>query len=228
MKVLRATVKSDFVASRAKLPYGLQVDEVIDAVRKTYGLLYGINNFLLGRDVPRLEDLMLGNSFSGLLSEILVKNLSDCSKNLIRNLKVGGHPDLIKPGVYEGDSVLRASRGIEVKTSKQKGGWQGHNPEDCWILIFRYALGKPDDERQVFLPTEFVQVLAAYTTKSDWSFSGRSGASRRTITASLTRGGVLKLRRNPVYQNPKYIVARSNADKKRFLKFHDKFIGRIK
>jgi hypothetical protein len=225
MRVLRATVKSRFIADRARLPYGLQVNEVIDAVRKTYGLLYYINNFLLSRNVPRLEDLMLGNSFSGLLSEILVKNLSDCSGTLTRNLWVGGHPDLIRPGDYEGDSVLRAEEGVEVKTSRQKGGWQGHNPEDCWIIIFRYILGKPDDERQIFLPTEFVQILAAYITEDDWSFSGRSGTSRRTITASLTRGGVSKLRGNPIYQNAEYMVASSRQEREELIRIQRSLSG---
>jgi hypothetical protein len=35
----------------------------------------------------------------------------------------------------------------------------------------------------------------------DWAFSGRSATSRRTITASVTQGGVQKMKANWVYED---------------------------
>jgi hypothetical protein len=88
----------------------------------------------------------------------------------------------------------------------QKGGWQGHNPEDCWLIVFRYIVGKQDDDRVV--PLTFVEILCAKLTKKDWSFSGRKGASRQTPTASVTTSGVEKLRSNFVYRLPGFGVGR--------------------
>ncbi len=120
--------------------------------------------------------------------------------DIVANLKVGGHPDLLPKGHYSSNLILKGDERIELKSSIQKGGWQGHNPEDCWLIVFRYIVGKQDDDRVV--PLTFVEILCAKLTKKDWSFSGRKGASRRTPTASITTSGVEKLRSNFVYRLP--------------------------
>jgi len=100
----------------------------------------------------------------------------------------------------QGYYIHYGDEGIEVKASKQKGGWQGHNPEGGWFMIFRYEVDRetmPMEERR---PTQIVEVLIAKLTKDDWSFSGRKGKSRRTITASIRASGVKKLRDNWVYR----------------------------
>lgn len=192
----------------AQLPYGLTVTEVKAAINAAYDLLHDLNVFLVSRGYSRLEDLLLGNAFAGFLSEVLVKSLADHSSALVRNTYVGGYPDLILPGVYPDNAVLKATEGIEVKASKQRGGWQGHNPEEGWIMVFRYTIDTetiPIEDRE---PTEVVEVLAARLEMSDWSFSGRSETSRRTITASINRYGMQKLRANPIYRHPAYAVGR--------------------
>jgi len=107
---------------------------------------------------------------------------------------------LLPKGHYSSNLILKGDERIELKSSIQKGGWQGHNPEDCWLIVFRYIVGKQDDDRVV--PLTFVEILCAKLTKKDWSFSGRKGASRRTPTASITTSGVEKLRSNFVYRLP--------------------------
>lgn len=186
--------------SKADLPYGLTVDEVVTTIQKIHEFLYKINNFLVTEGYTRFEDILLLNTFAGLLSEVIVKSLSDTSKTLTSNTKIGGYPDLISIGKYLDDSVQKGE-GIEIKTSKQKSGWQGHNPEDGWIMVFRYDIDKetlPVKERK---PTEIIEVLAAYLMKKDWSFSGRKGTSRRTPTASILRSGTIKLRENWIYKS---------------------------
>jgi hypothetical protein len=188
------------------LPYGLTVAEVRAAINAVYDLLHDVNTFMVGRGYGRLEDLLLGNAFAGLLSEVLVKSLADHSAALVRNTYVGGHPDLILPGAHPNDATLKATEGIEIKASKQKGGWQGHNPEEGWVMVFRYTIDTrtmPIEDRK---PTEVVEVLAAQLEMSDWSFSGRSETSRRTITASINRYGMQKLRANPIYRDPSHAV----------------------
>jgi len=204
--IQRPIVLEEHFNDGAALPYGLTVAEVKQAVHGTYDFLHAINTFLVERRYGRLEDILLGNSFAGVLSETLVKNLSDASDTLTRNRKVGGHPDLILPGRYPGDSVLRGEDGIEVKASKTKGGWQGHNPERGWVMIFRYVVDTVTEPVEDRHPTEFVEVLAAELAEEDWSFSGRTGNSRRTITASINVRGTAKLRNNAVFRNPQYVV----------------------
>ncbi len=186
-----AQLDSRYVNRRASLPYGLRVDEVEKAVAETYRLLHGLNDYLVGAGFLSLEDLLLGNSLSGIISEFLVKNIARASTTLDANLKVGGHPDLLPKGHYTSNLVLKGDAGIEVKSSIQAGGW---------LMVFRYAVGEQDDGTK--LPLTFVEILCAEVKQSDWSFSGRKGSSRRTPTASITASGVEKLRRNFLYRLP--------------------------
>jgi hypothetical protein len=149
---------------------------------------------LLGKSYSVIEELMMGNAFSGFMGEILVKQISVRSKTLVRNSKIGGHPDLLPRAKYPGDSVLYGDEGIEVKVSKQRGGWQGHNAEEGWLMVFVYDIGNK------MAQTEIASVLAAKLTKNDWSFSGRSATSRRTITASIKKEATERLRKNWIYR----------------------------
>jgi hypothetical protein len=191
---------SCYINQRVNLPYGLTVSEVEQAVAETYRLFHGINDYLVGGGFRPLEELLLGNSLSGIVSEFLVKNIARASLTLEANLKVGGHPDLLPKGYYSSNLVLKGDEGIEVKASIQEGGWQGHNPENCWLMVFRYAVGGQASGE--VMPLTFVEILCAKLEKSDWSFSGRKGASRRTPTASITAAGVKKLRSNFLYRLP--------------------------
>jgi len=196
----------NFVNPIVKLPYDLTVEEVINAVSETYRLFNGVNNFLTANGFRPLEDLLLGNSLSGIISEFLVKNIAKTSHSLVANLKVGGHPDLLPKGYYSSNLILKGDEGIEVKSSIQRGGWQGHNPENCWLMVFRYVIGKKENGEVI--PLTFVEILCAKLTKKDWSFSGRKGASRRTPTASITTSGVEKLRNNFLYRLPDFGVGK--------------------
>lgn len=185
------------------------VTEVEQAVAETYRLFHGLNDYLVRNGFRVLEDLLLGNSFSGILSEFLVKNIARGSSSLEANAKVGGHPDLLPKGHYPSLMIQKGNEGIEVKCSIQKGGWQGHNPEDCWLMVFRYIVGQQEDGDTV--PLTFVEILCARLTKADWSFSGRKGDSRRTPTASITRTGVERLRDNFLYRLPDVGVGKYRA-----------------
>lgn len=206
MSIPRAEINSNFIHHDADLPYSLTASEIAQGISETYRLLFEVNDFLLRSGFSTLEDLLLGNSFSGVISELLVKNISSSSSAVCRNERIGGHPDLIPRNIYPNDQTLRGEEGLEIKSSKQPGGWQGHNPENSWVIIFRYTI---DTEIPALVrpPITFVQVLAAKLEFNDWTFSGRNGNSRRTITASINERGMDKLRSNPVYQDPRYIVA---------------------
>jgi hypothetical protein len=198
-----------YVNPSVRLPYDLKVGEVQQAVARTYRLLNGLNEYLVQDGFRPLEELLLGNSLSGIISEFLVKNIANTATTLEANEKVGGHPDLLPTKHYPSHTVLKGEEGIEVKCSIQSGGWQGHNPEDCWLMLFRYVVGKQSDG--VVMPLTFVEILCAKITKADWFFSGRKGDSRRTPTASITTTGVEKLRDNFLYRLPGVGVGRHRS-----------------
>ncbi len=50
-------------------------------------------------------------------------------------------------------------------------------------------------------PFAFKAVYAAILAEDDWTFSGRSETSRRTITANVTRIGVKKMKENWIYKD---------------------------
>jgi len=198
-----------YVNRRVVLPYDLRVQEVERAIAETYRLFHGLNDFLLRGGFLPLEELLLGNSLSGIISEFLVKNIARASETLEANIKVGGHPDLLPKGHYSSNLVLKGDEGIEVKSSIQRGGWQGHNPEECWLMVFRYMIGEQDKGESV--PLTFVEILCAKLERSDWSFSGRKGPSRRTSTASIMASGVEKLRSSFVYRLPGVGIGRHRS-----------------
>ncbi|MBI1802408.1 MAG: hypothetical protein HYR71_12355 [Chloroflexi bacterium] len=203
----RPLLAIEYFNDSAILPYDLSVAEIKAAIHATYDFFHGVNVFLVEKGYGQLEELLLGNSFAGVLSEILVTHVARYSQTLTRNRQVGGYPDLIPRGGYANDAVHRGTTGIEVKSSKQSGGWQGHNAEQGWLMIFRYTIDsqtQPIADRE---PTQIVEVLGAELTTADWSFSGRSGASRRTITASVNRRGMEKLRANAIYRHPDFGAA---------------------
>ena len=101
-----------YVNRRVELAYGLKVEEVEKAVAETYRLFHGVNDYLIGPGFRPLEELLLGNSISGILSEFLVKNIARCSRSLVTNLKVGGYPDLLPKGHYSSNLVLKGDEGI--------------------------------------------------------------------------------------------------------------------
>lgn len=198
-----------YVNRRVVLPYGLEVEEIEQAVAETYRLFHGVNDFLKRNGFRPLEELLLGNSLSGIISEFLIKNIARAAETLEANAKVGGHPDLLPKGHYASNLVLKGDEGLEVKSSIQRGGWQGHNPEDCWLMVFRYAIGEQEEGASTALT--FLEVLCAKLDQADWSFSGRSGTSRRTPTASITAAGVEKLRNNFLYRLPDVGIGRHRA-----------------
>lgn len=184
---------SKCINNSAILPYGLTVESLNFAIMKTYKVFHGLNHYLANSEQRALEEMLLANTLSGMISEMLVKHISDNSDALVKNVKVGGHPDLLPADMYFEPSVHRGKHGVEIKASQHSGGWQGHNPETGWLMIFCYDIEDGYSLR-------FNEILCAYLEESDWNFSGRSTDSRRTPTASINKNGLHKLRNNYIYR----------------------------
>lgn len=163
-----------------------------------------MNKFLVDKGYDRFEETLAGATYSGVISELIVQSLSKQSATLVANQWHNGRPDLVPVGQYGDKGVLRGDDGVEVKASRYESGWQGHNLESGWIMIFQYRIDldtHPVVDRE---PTRFERVLCARLEEDDWSFSGRREGSRRTITASIRKSGTDKLAAKPIYLDPHY------------------------
>ncbi len=187
----------------AVIPYGLTTDHVFRAMSEFAEFLGFINEQLVGRSLPRLETIMMPANFSSLVGEFISAAVPKHCKGLVKNLYHNGHPDLVPAGVYHGDAVLHCDQGIEVKGSRFAKAWQGHNREDVWLMVFVFDSNRPKDAAEGVLPRPFRFSLVALgrLEKADWKFAGRSETSRRTITASVTPGGMTKMLANWVYRD---------------------------
>ncbi len=123
---------------------------------------------------------------------------------LVKNQYHNGDPDLIPTGRFPNNATQHASEGVEIKGSRYKSAWQGHNPENIWLMVFIFDSNRPVDAAKGIQPKpfRFIKVVGAYLTENDWTFSGRSETSRRTITASVNQSGSQKMIANWIYQDP--------------------------
>jgi len=152
-----------------------------------------INESLSLKNLPRLEAMMSPATFSDFVGNFMIHAISDNCSHVTKNLYHNGHPDLIPTDHYEGNSCQYGDLGIEVKASKHAKGWQGHNPEAIFLLVFTYEI--PLDGEFTF-----TKVMGAQLEKTDWKFYGRNETSRRTPTASVLASGQAKLEENWIWR----------------------------
>jgi hypothetical protein len=141
-------------------------------------------------------------NFSSIVGEFMTATIPKHCKSVVKNNYHNGHPDLVPAGIYEKDACLHGDQGIEIKASRHLSGWQGHNPENVWLMVFVFESNSPRDIalENPPIPFRFLKVVGARLTKNDWQFSGRSATSRRTITASVKRSGFEKMEANWIYR----------------------------
>lgn len=197
--------------SNAELPYGVTPEEIATAIRVFYDFYGDLNEFLIREDLGRIETVLrANNALSDFIGNVATEEVAKACDALIINQKQDGFPDLLPADneQYAANEfkVHHGDHGIETKCSKQSGGWQAHNNESAWFIVFRYERGDPEDDVEEMDPIQFVQVLAANLDEDDWSHSGRSEESRRTITSSIQASGMYKLRSNAIYEDPSSII----------------------
>ncbi|MBI3465626.1 MAG: hypothetical protein HY000_21620 [Planctomycetes bacterium] len=195
-------IQADGFNPGAVIPYGLKADHIKKAMTDFIDFLGFINTQLHTKRMQRLESFLMPANFSSMVGEFMSAAIPKYCRTIVRNRYHNGHPDLVPKGHYPADSVLHGPEGIEVKASRHPSGWQGHNPEDVWLLVFVFDANSSRDESQGIEPKpfRFLRVVRAQLEKDDWQFSGRSSTSRRTITASVKRSGFEKMEANWIYR----------------------------
>lgn len=205
----------------AVIPYECTIKDIEHAMNDFVDFLGFVNLQLHTKQIPRLESMLMAANFSSIVGEFMISSIPKYCSNLVRNSHHNGHPDLIHKGYYQDDDVLHGDQGIEVKASRYMSGWQGHNREACWLMVFVFNCNGREDIRdeskanplfgrkqKPFVkpkPFRFVKVTGAQLAEHDWSYSGRSETSRRTITSSVIRTGYEKMMSNWIYQDPLYL-----------------------
>jgi hypothetical protein len=164
-----------------------------------------INAQLATRKLPPLECILMSANFSSVVSEFISMTIPKFCPSIVKNQYHNGHPDLVPAGRYPENACQYGHEGIEVKGSRYLKGWQGHNAEESFLMVFCYESGRPTDEAKGVKakPLRFLLVCGAHLERDDWTFTGRSETSRRTITASVNRSGYAKMMENWIYRAPK-------------------------
>lgn len=189
----------------ASIPFGVSIKHIYQSMVDFAEFLQVVNTELARKNMMRLEDMLMPASFSSMVGEFIVSSLPKHCPSVVKNNYHNGHPDLLPAGKYPGDAAQHAGAdGIEIKGSRYEKSWQGHNPEDAWLMVFVFESSRPSDalKRRGKVCFKFLRVYGAQLGKSDWKFAGRSETSRRTITSSVLPSGYEKMVKNWIYRVP--------------------------
>lgn len=170
------------------LPPDLSSEEIYLAMKNTEEFFA-----MIRRDAGiTLSEIIQANNFSGIVSNVFTKKLSDISR--YHSYHDQRYPDLM---YYE------KNVGLEVKASNKawKGG-EGHNGHTGWHIIVCYNILNAGDIE--FIHAEIANLNGFETSNSDWKYQGskrNNNNSQRTETYITTAIGTAKLRDGSVYLN---------------------------
>lgn len=184
------------------LPIGLSNDDIFNALQETQELFKMIRE----NAGINLSALIQANNFSGMVSNVFTKKLSDFS--IYRPNNERSYPDL----VHEIESV-----GLEIKATKKpfKGG-EGHNGHSGWHIVTCYKIFDNGDIE--FIQVEIADLIGYECPNSDWKYLGsqrNSNNSQRTETYVTNNIGTAKLRDGTAYLNTDEIKITSQMRRNR-------------
>jgi hypothetical protein len=196
---VREKVNQSSFDREAEPPYSLRLDDFQIAMEDVYDFFFDVNTFFLERGLPRLDDLLRPANMSGFLSDMLTASIAKHSRTLAQNCYHNGHPDLLLQGKYPNNSAKAGEEGIEIKTTRKKGGAvDTHGGRDQWMCVFVYevdGITEPAQDRRAMRLTE---VYLSRVDVADFRKNARGELGTRTAT--LDRDGIKKLRANWIYK----------------------------
>jgi len=198
MPVERRIVDSAKFNASAALPYALRIKDFEMAMQDVYDFFYDVNSRLAEKGLQRLDDMLRPAIMSGVLSDMLTASLATHSRTLTENRYFNGHPDLIVNGIYPVNAVKAGDEGVEVKTTRKRGGAvDTHGARDQWMCVFVYQVDNETEPAQDRSPMKFTEVYLGLVTVDDFRRNPRGELGTRTAT--LHREGIKKLRGNWLY-----------------------------
>ena len=168
------------------------------AMQDVYDFFFDVNEHLTGKGLNRLDDVLRPAIMSGVLSDMLTASLATHSRTLTENKYFNGHPDLVVQGVYPDNSVKAGTDGVEIKTTRKRGGAvDTHGARDQWMCVFVYRVDTEAEPASNRIPMTFTEIYLANVTTDDFRRNARGELGTRTAT--LHKDGVKKLRENWIY-----------------------------
>ncbi len=102
-------------------------------------------------------------------------------------------------GLYPQNAVKAGTQGIEIKTTRKKGGAvDTHGARDQWMCVFVYLIDNETEPAIDRSSMVFTEVYLADVTVADFRRNARGELGTRTAT--LHRDGVEKLRAKWLYR----------------------------
>lgn len=133
---------------QCRIPYGLTVEHICAAMNEFIDFIGFINQQLNGRKIERLETMLMPANFSSIVGEFMTSTIPKHCPTIAKNGYHNGHPDMVPTGMFPDDTVQHAQEGIEVKGSRYLRGWQGHNAEDAWLMVFCLSSAGPQTRQR--------------------------------------------------------------------------------
>lgn len=199
MAIIKSEVDRTAFNVEHPLPYELRISDFESAMQDVYDFFYDVNSHLVSKGLQRLDDMLRPAIMSGVLSDMVTASLAKHSRVLTENTYFNGHPDLVVQGVYPQNSVKSGSDGIEIKTTRKRGGAvDTHGARDQWMCVFVYLVDKETEPAIDRKPMTFTEIYLANVTVDDFRKNPRGELGTRTAT--LHRYGVEKLREKWLYR----------------------------
>jgi len=184
---------------KATLPYSLRLEDFEIAIQDVYDFFFDVNKLFLEKGLPRLDDILRPANMSGILSDMLTSSMAKHSRSLVQNRYFNGHPDLLVSGKYANDSAKAGEEGVEIKTTRKKGGAvDTHGGRNQWLCVFVYEVDNKTEPAQSRRPMRFTEVYLSQVKVEDFRKNPRGELGTRTAT--LDRDGIKKLRANWIYK----------------------------
>lgn len=182
-----------------QLPFELRLKDFEIAMQDVYDFFYDVNVLFQTKGLPRLDDELRPAIMSGMLSDMLTASLAKHSRTLTQNRYFNGHPDLIVHGVYPNDKIKKGIEGVEIKSTRKKGGAvDTHGAREQWMCVFVYQVDNKTEPAQSRTPMTFTELYLGHVTLDDFRRNERGELGTRTCT--LHADGIAKLRSSWVYR----------------------------
>ncbi len=196
---VREEVDAKAFNKKAELPYELRLKDFEIAMQDVYDFFYDVNSLFEKKGLPRLDDTLRAANMSGMISDMLTASVAKHSRTLCQNNYHNGHPDLIVKGKYANDREKSGEHGVEIKTTRKKGGAvDTHGGREQWMCVFVYEVDGTTEPAQNRAPTRFTEVYLAHVGVDDFRKNARGELGTRTAT--LHAAGVTKLRESWIYK----------------------------
>jgi hypothetical protein len=196
--IKKQTVDLGAFNQKAVLPFSLRLKDFEIAMQDVYDFFYDVNKLLLSKGLHRMDDMLRPAAMSGMISDMLTASMAKHARSLVENQHFNGHPDLIVQGRYANNSVKSGTHGIEIKSTRKKGGAvDTHGARTQYMCVFVYVTDHLTEPASSRAPMKFTEVYLGAVKASDFRNNARGTLGTRTSTLSAT--GIKKLRSNWIY-----------------------------